>query len=77
MLNPPHLQPDQTFQIGQIRCTITKIETFNGEPHYGFMFIKSSGPHELTQYGWGWMPVHFVDNFTGHEVPKIALDQKR
>lgn len=61
----PKLAEGQQFNMGQIACTITRITEFSGEQHYGFTFVKDFGPEKVTQYGCGWMPVFFVDNFTG------------
>lgn len=55
------LNVDDTFQMGTIRCLITIVDAFGNTPHYGFVYQLPNGKYES-----GWMPVYFVDNFTGH-----------
>lgn len=60
------LKIGQKFAMGRIDCTITSTATFSGELHYGFTFIHDLKPGEAPKLGCGWMPVYFVENFTGH-----------
>ncbi len=47
--------------MGRITCTITIVDGFGNTDHYGFTYQTDEGRHQS-----GWMPVLFVDNFTGH-----------
>lgn len=58
----PALTEGCRFAMGRFQCTITKISSFGSTPHYGF-FYHSDDHGKIEQ---GWMPVYFVDNFTGH-----------
>jgi hypothetical protein len=49
------------FAMGRIDCTITAIDKFGNEPHYGFTWHDDAGVLHA-----GWMPRSFVQNFTGH-----------
>jgi hypothetical protein len=66
----PKLKANDQFHMGQIVCTITQIGEFSGEPHYGFTYVREHGPNIQTQYGCGWMPVFFVENFTGYNTER-------
>lgn len=59
------LKEGERFNMGQVQCTITKISTFSGEPHYGFTYMKDVAPGEWA-YGCGWMPCVLVHQFTGY-----------
>lgn len=62
----------ETFHMGNIECTITQISAFSGTAHYGFTYEYDNG-----KLGCGWMPVLFVDRFSGHSEPKVVLQNSR
>lgn len=66
------LQVGDQFSMGRITCTITKVTSFSGEPHYGFTFMHDTAPGEPYRFGCGYMPVYFVENFTGYFPKEVA-----
>jgi hypothetical protein len=60
------LKEGDTFRMGAVDCHITGTATFSGQDHYGFTFIHNGKPGQPPKLGCGWMPVYFVENFTGY-----------
>lgn len=63
------LDVGQIFQMGRINCTIMSSAKFGNTAHYGFTWFTDEGKSMQ-----GWMPCHFVENFTG--ILGNAFDSK-
>lgn len=57
------LRVGDEFHMGPIACKVTAIDSFGTTPHYGFTYYNNDGDFHS-----GWMPVLFVDQFTGHQM---------
>lgn len=63
------LEVGDQFDMGRnFVCTVTVKDRFGCEPHYGFTFRDGEG-----NYRSGWIPVEFVDRFTGHVAKQVQV----
>lgn len=67
MNNKPQLAPWSFIKAFGLELTITKVDSFNNVPHYGF-----TARRENNTYTSGWIPCEILDQEAGEDRPLIG-----